>query len=188
MPSRLKKYLQEQERRQQQEYEKLRGQASWDRLRSEPWRVSGGGCRAIGSGRCRIQILCRPPFTPASFWEVCQRESEWLLYTATLSHGDWSPDSWIDVKVLGYEPVKFDGDKLNGYFQRLTSLMLPLAPLLDDSQVRDGTTTHLTLFGDLDSEARFQWWSDYPPAWKPLVDIADEMLAAFGTPPSDFRR
>jgi hypothetical protein len=25
-----------------------------------------------------------------------------------------------------------------------------------------------------------EWWSEYPPAWKPLVEIANEMLKAFG--------
>jgi hypothetical protein len=37
----------------------------------------------------------------------------------------------------------------------------------------------LAVFGDLWSSWRFQWWSEAPAAWRPLVAIAEEMIAAF---------
>jgi hypothetical protein len=43
--------------------------------------------------------------------------------------------------------------------------------------------TQLALFVELWSQVRFQWWSDHPPAWSPMVEVVEEMLAAFGAPP-----
>jgi hypothetical protein len=78
--------------------------------------------------------------------------------------------------------VSFDSDGLRSFFDRLTSLTLPIAPDLSNMSGLDGETTQLALLGDLHSHVRFEWWSEYPPAWKPLVEIANEMLRAFGGP------
>lgn len=43
----------------------------------------------------------------------------------------------------------------------------------------DGSNYELAVFGDLYSEFRFQWWSEPPAEWKPLVTIATEMIKAF---------
>ena len=43
----------------------------------------------------------------------------------------------------------------------------------------DGELCQLTIFGDLSSSIRFQWWSDYPENWKSLVDAANDLLQGF---------
>lgn len=98
-----------------------------------------------------------------------------MLYSAMVVDPDWSA-----LTVQGYEPVEFHGDKLEMYFNRLTFLTLPVAPDLSRMGGADGTLTQLALLGDLRSQVRYQWWSEHPPGWTPLVEIADEMLAAFG--------
>jgi hypothetical protein len=155
---------------------KLDQQASWDRLRDAPWSPLDLS-RAFGSGRQRIQLVCLPSFSPPAFWEVCQRESEWLLYSATVVD-----PHWYALTVQGYEPVEFDCGTLKTYFERLTSLSVPVAPDLSNMAGLDGTVTQLALFGDMWSQVRYQWWSEHPPGWTPLVQIAAEMLAAFGGP------
>jgi hypothetical protein len=97
------------------------------------------------------------------------------LYSASVVDPGWST-----LTVQGYEPVEFDGGKLKGYFERLTSLSMPVAPHLTNTAGLDGTVTQLALFGDLSSYARYQWWSKHPPGWTPLVEVTEEMLAAFG--------
>jgi hypothetical protein len=165
MPSRSR------ERRKEQD-----SQASWDRLRTAPWSpFEPHG--AQGSGRQRIQLIHLPSFWPPVFWEVCQLGSQWLLYSSKVVD-PW----WPTIRVQGYEPVTFDGDRLRSFFSRLTSLTLPIAPHLSDMVGLDGEITQLSLFGDLHSHARFQWWSGHPPAWKPLVEIAKEMLNEFDRP------
>jgi len=149
-------------------------QASWDRLRSEYWSPDEEG-RAFASGTRRIQIIQLPAFTPACFWEVCQLQEQWLLYTA-VSVVDHFRDP---LKVRGYEKVEFPQQDLRDYFQRITALTLPIAPDLSKCAGVDGTLTRLAIFGDLRSRIRFQWWSTYPPAWEPLVRLTEEMLAAF---------
>ena len=163
MPSRSRKLRQEQER-----------QASWDRLRTAPWNPLDSQ-RAVGSGRERIQLIHLPSFSPPAFWEVCELQSEWLLYSSRVVE-PW----WPTLSVQGYEPVPFDGVRLRNFFERLTALTLPIAPDLSKMAGLDGATTQLALFGDLHSQVRFEWWSEYPPAWGPLVKLADEMLDAFG--------
>ena len=89
------------------------------------------------------------------------------------------PD-WYALTVQGYESVEFEGGELKTYFERLTSLTMPVAPDLSKMAGLDGTVTQLTLFGDMWSQVRYQWWSEHPPGWTPMVQIVDEMLAAFG--------
>jgi hypothetical protein len=89
------------------------------------------------------------------------------------------PD-WYALTVQGYERVEFDDDRLQAYFDRLTSLAMPVGPDLSGMTGLDGTVTELALFGDKWSQVRYQWWSEHPPGWTPMVHIVDEMLAAFG--------
>lgn len=43
----------------------------------------------------------------------------------------------------------------------------------------DGTLYEMAVDGDLSSGWRFRWWSDGPEQWRPLVELAEEMHAAF---------
>src|SRR4051794_6860498 len=88
-------------------------EASWQRLRSAPWRADSFG-RAFGSGAQRVQLVRLPSFSPPAFFEVCQRDAEWLLYTSTVVDAD--PYA---LTVHGYEPVEFDGKRLKDFFDRL---------------------------------------------------------------------
>jgi hypothetical protein len=65
------------------------------------------------------------------------------------------------------------------YFDRVTALTLPLRPDLSGCGGADGTLYELSVVGDLSSGWRFQWWSDWPEQWRPLVELAEEMHAAF---------
>jgi len=163
MPSRSREF------REQQEL-----QAAWDRLRAEPWSPLETR-RTLDSGRPRIQLVRLASFSAPTFWEICEYGSEWKLYTSTVVDPDWTK-----LTVRGYEPIKFDGRKLKTYFKRLTALTLPIAPELRSLGGLDGTITQLALFGELSSQVRYQWWSDHPPGWKPLVKIVDQMFKAFG--------
>ena len=157
------------------EFRKQRDQqASWDRLRTAPWSPLETR-RAFASGHPRIQLVSLPSFSQPQFWEVCQLKSEWVLYSSAVINPARSA-----LTLQGYEPVSFSGDKLKSYFERLTALTLPLAPDLSGMDGLDGTITQLALFGDCSSEVRYQWWSDHPPHWAPLVEIASEMFDAFG--------
>jgi hypothetical protein len=149
-------------------------EATWERLRSASW-LPDRSHRAFGSGAPRVQIIHSPSFNPSSFWEVCQKGDEWILYTSTVVT-EWFPGP---LSVQGYDPAPFDARLLRDYFERLISLSLPVAPYLTGMAGVDGAVTQLTLFGDVNSRVQFRWWSDYPPAWAPLVQVADEMLAAF---------
>jgi hypothetical protein len=164
MPDRSRELRKEQDR-----------QASWDRLRTAPWSPLGLS-RAFGSGQQRIQLVRLPSFSLPEFWEVCQRDPEWVLYSATVVDRDWCA-----LTVKGYEPVEFDRGKLKEYFERLTSLTIPVAPDLSNMAGLDGTVTQLAIFGDMWSQVRYQWWSEHPPGWTALVGIVDEMLAAFSS-------
>jgi hypothetical protein len=133
----------------------------------------------MGSGTARIQLIHLPSFSNPVFWEVCQLGVQWLLYSSKVVD-----PGWPTLRVQGYEPVPFDGKRLRSFFDRLTSLSLPVAPDLSNRAGVDGASTQLALFGDLHSRVRFEWWSEYPPAWQPLVEIANEMLQAFAAPAS----
>src|SRR5438105_15733714 len=94
MPSRSRELRKEQDR-----------QASWERLRAAPWSPFDPH-GATGSGRERIQLIHLPSFSIPVFWEVCQLDSRWLLYSSKVVH-----PGWPTLKVQGYEPIPFDGDR-----------------------------------------------------------------------------
>lgn len=162
MPSRSREFRKQQEK-----------QASWDRLRSAPWRPTSQ-VRAIGNGLPRVQLVQLPSFSAGLFWEICQHDDDWLLYTSQVVD-----ETWDKLTVQGYVPVDCESSQLKSYVDRLTAVTMPVAPHLNNMDGLDGTVTQLTLFGDLFSEVRFQWWTDYPPGWQPMVEIADEMLGVF---------
>jgi hypothetical protein len=109
-------------------------------------------------------------------------DGNWGLYTSTVV-GQWYPGP---LRVQGYEPVTFPSERLRGFFDRLVALSVPITPHLNNMGGLDGTVTQLTLFGDLHSRVKFQWWSDPPPGWAPLVRVAKEMIEAFtGKPVED---
>lgn len=146
-------------------------------MRTQPWSPLGAA-RAFGSGEPRIQLVRLPSFSRPAFWEICEVGSEWVLYSATVVDPGWST-----LTVRGYELAEFDGNKLRTYFERLAALTLPVAPDPRRNLLgADGTVTQLALFGGLWSQVRYQWWSEHPPGWTPMVQIAEEMFAAFGGP------
>ena len=128
----------------------------------------------------RLQLITCPSFESAHAWEVRASKSEWRLFRTQVV------ESWPDVQLVGYDPVDFSSEQLSGYFDRIISLTLPLCPDLSGGGGLDGTTHQLAVFGDLYSSWRYQWWSEPPPQWSPLVAIASDMITAFSavSPPA----
>lgn len=162
MPSRSRQF------RQQAEH-----QASWDRLRDLPWSPLSDQ-RASGSGAQRIQLIHLPSFEKPSFWEVCEIDKQWVLYTAEVML-----PSWKALMVQGYERVEVSSESLRGWYEQLCGLQLAVCPDQSEMAGADGVITQLALFGGLYSECRFQWWSTHPPQWDAMVEIATAMLDEF---------
>jgi len=98
-----------------------------------------------------------------------QLGAEWHLYESEVVQS--SPE----IQLLGYRSLTVGSDVLASYFGRVVALSLPVSPDLSSHAGVDGTTTQLAVFGDVDSGWRFQWWSESPPQWQPLVALAREM-------------
>ena len=81
--------------------------------------------------------------------------------------------------MLGYERLPYEPARLSKFFEKLTAISLPLTPYINNYAGVDGTLFQLAVFGDLYSSWRFHWWEDAPPQWYLLVEIANEMVAAF---------
>jgi hypothetical protein len=152
--------------------------ALWEQARTTPRdlleRVS-----IPGIGIRRVQVVITPAFGQPGFsWDVRVLGSDWRVFRSKF---------WVVTaesvherdRLLGYEELDAEGDTLRTYFDRLRSLTLPIGPVFNGMGGLDGTSFHLALFGDLHSEVRFKWWSDPPPQWEPLIEIANEMIEAF---------
>jgi hypothetical protein len=148
--------------------------ANWANARSAQ-RSASDDVFARGIGVRRLQLIECPSFSDSRAWEVRQRDSEWWLF------GSWVVEPWPAVELVGYEPLDADPAVLAEFFRRVTGLSLPIAPDLSDMGGLDGTVIQLAVFGDNFSECRFQWWSQPPDHWKPLTDLAVEMIATFAT-------
>lgn len=146
-------------------------EARWERVRTEP-RPVHADAHARGIGMRRLQLVIAPSFEPAAVWEVRQGR-EWQLVRPRVVGTE------PELLVVGHEVVPFASAALAAYFERLCSIDLPLCPNLSGNGGADGTTHELAIFGDLYSSWRFRWWSDWPEQWRPLVELAEEMHAAF---------
>ena len=144
----------------------------WERIGTEA-RLATDDVSAQGIGQRRLQVIVCPSFNESRAWEVRQFQSEWKLYRPRVV----AP--WPTVKLRGYDLVQIDSLVLSSFFSRIVKLSVPISPDLRGGGGCDGTVTQLAIFGDLLSECRFQWWSQPPPKWKTLVEVASEMIAAF---------
>jgi hypothetical protein len=147
---------------------------AWLRVQNEP-RLAIQDVHAHGIGTRRLQLLSLPSFDDPLAFEIRQAGTEWRLYSSRVT------ESWPTLHLIGYDHVQFASEKLGSLFGRVTALSLPLVPYLNGSCGLDGSMFHLAVFGDMYSEWRFQWWSNSPPQWLPLVKLADEMLQMFAS-------
>jgi hypothetical protein len=148
----------------------------WERIRTVP-RPARCDVHARGIGMRRMQLIVTPSFEEASVWEVRKlpQDSQWQLVRSR------EVARFPELMVVGYELVPFASSTLAAYFARVTSIDLPLRPDLSGYGGIDGTTYEFAVYGDLWSGLRVQWWSEWPEAWRPIVEIAAEMHAAFTT-------
>ena len=152
-------------------------EADWERVRTQP-RPAHSQPHARGIGVRRLQLIVCPSFELASVWDVWQvraaeRGQEWQLIRPRVVESD------PVLQVVGHDLVPLPSAVLAGYFERVTSLTLPLCPDLSGSGGLEGTMYELEVMGDLFSGWRFQWWSDWPKQWLSLVDLAEEMHVVF---------
>lgn len=147
-------------------------EADWHYLQNEP-RLATDAVQARGIGVRRLQLVYLPSWVDPAAFEVRQLDNEWRLFSSRVV------ETWPLVRLLGYDQVPLDSAALAMLFARVTAVSMPIGPDLTGSHGYDGDKYHLTIFGDLFSECRFQWWSDFPPQWQPLMETTREMLKAF---------
>jgi len=156
----------------QQRLDRQEDALDWDRIRTAR-RSALNDVRARGIGPRRLQLIVCPSFGESRAWEIRESEGEWRVYESEVVQS--SPE----IHLLGYRSLTVGSDVLTGYFRRVVELSLPLLPDLSNRAGVDGTTTQLAVFGDMDSGCRFQWWSEAPPQWQPLVVVVREMAETF---------
>lgn len=153
--------------------------SDWERVRTQP-RPAQSDPHARGIGVRRLQLIVAPSFESASVWDVrqlwnAQREHEWQLIRPRVVETEPA------IIVVGHDVVPLPSSTVAAYFERVTALTVPLRPDLSGCGGADGTMYELSVAGDLSSGWRFQWWSEWPQQWRLLVELAEEMHAAFAT-------
>jgi len=147
---------------------------AWERTRTEV-RPVDAAVSGPGIGVRRLQLIVLPSLQKGQGWEVRQQAETWSLYRSE------AVQKRLSATLVGYDLLTVDGAALKTLFQRVTTISLPLRPDLSQQAGADGTLTQMAVFGDLSTEWRVQWWSHSPPQWKPLADLAQEMIALFST-------
>lgn len=149
----------------------LSEEAAWNRVRTEP-RLVRDHVHARGIGLRRLQLIVTPSFENVSVWEIWQAHEWQLIHPRVV---EIEPD----LRVVGHDRVPLASTLLAEYFERVCSITVPLRPDMSGSGGLDGTLYELALYGDLFSHWCFQWWSEAPAQWHPLVKLAEEMHACF---------
>lgn len=146
----------------------------WEQARTVP-RDFFEDVHLPGTGMRRLQVAFVPSFGQGFAWDIRVWGSTWSLFRSAVSNDPSSEP----MTLSGYEELDADGDMLRGCLDKVRALTLPVGPLFNNIGGADGTVYHLSIFGDLYSEVRFQWWTDFPPQWEPLVVIANDMIETF---------
>ena len=138
--------------------------ALWEQVRTTP-RDLIEDVTFPGIGIRRVQVVFAPSFEPGFAWDIrVFGDAEWWLFRSQLTEIT-EENLGEPSRLLGYEQLDVSGDTLRAYFERLRSLTLPIGPPFNGMAGLDGTSFHMALFGDQQSEIRFQWWSEPPPQW-----------------------
>lgn len=160
--------------RRSREFMLRQAEAEAERVRAEP-RPARDDFYGGGGGRRRLQLIVAPSFETTTVWEVrvVGENRDWQLTHPVVVATEPC------LMLVGHEVVPFPSTELAAYFDRATAINLPLRPDLRPYAGVDGTQYELALFGNLYSAWRFQWWTDWPEQWRPLVELAEEMHAVF---------
>lgn len=126
-----------------------------------------------GIGGRRVQLVCAPSFEPGNSWDVRESNSEYRVFCSRIH-----PESNGHM-LSGYQELQPDVAALRHFLGQLRAMALPIAPDFSGMGGLDGTLYQLVYRGDMSSEIRFQWWSEGPVHWHPLVALADEMMNNF---------
>lgn len=146
--------------------------ANWDNAKTKPRLPMDTPC-LWDSGVHVLTLVYSPSFDPGYSWDIRCNDD---VYTAFFS----SRISEQQSEVIGYEQLEIRSAVLHDYYTRLCAAPISIGPLPSLNYAgADGTTYELFLQGGLYSFVHFNWWSSYPRTWKPIVDIADELIAFF---------
>jgi hypothetical protein len=148
--------------------------AAWELARTNPRGIADDVCLP-GIGLRRLQPVVAPSFSPGYSWDVRALGSVWRLFRSEIIDEPYDEP----IRLRGYTELEASGEELQGFVVRLRSLSLAIAPPAEDMGGLDGTTYHLALCGDYGSEVRFRWWEKPPSNWRPVGEIAGEMIAHF---------
>ncbi len=152
--------------------------ANWEHIRTQP-RPATSDVRVPSVGVLRLQLIVCPPFEEGHAWDVRQTGPGWRLYRSRVV----APQE--PVLLLGYNLVSCESERLESYFRRAAAINLPLVPEPPGIFGFDGTTYQLAIFSGFVSDCRFKWWVQPPETWKPLGELAADMLTAFTERPPE---
>lgn len=140
-----------------------------DRARNQPRDLTDDVC-IPGTGPRRLQFVLLPSFEEGHTWDVRQSANEWRVF-----RGRTDPTGG----VYGNDLLAADSSVLKAMFEEVCELSLPLRPDLSGHCGADGETFQLAISGDLYTDVRIAWWSDYPEQWAPVVDFAERAMEYF---------
>lgn len=148
--------------------------ATLERITTQPRDATEDVWLGRSSGTRRLQLIELPSFEVARAWEVRKvQQGDWLLFGSDVV-------ACGPIQLKGWRRLAVDSATLQSFYEQVTALHLPLGPPPGAFGGADGTVMQLAAFsGYAHAEWRFQWWSHYPPGWKPLVEIAEAMLLVF---------
>lgn len=121
----------------------------------------------MGIGVRRLQLVHRHSFVDGTLYEVRQLENYWSAFRAVAPLGT--------ERCVGYDRLNIDSARLRDYFERLRGTKLRISPDLSGMGGSDGQTFQLTVYGDMFSEIRFQWWCEPPSEWSEVAAIYSEL-------------
>lgn len=156
---------------------------AWDWARTVP-RPVGESPRIPGIGARLLELRYDPALWHFSSWDLIDQGDRLTVYCSWQAYEAHyrclTSDEYMQV---GYEPLEFTTEELQHYVDSLSRLTIPVLiwqPRWDEEveRVKDGVGYELNLFGEFGSMS-LRWSSQSPPEWRPLLDLAEEMIERF---------
>jgi hypothetical protein len=133
-----------------------------------------------GIGSRVASLLVLPSFEATEVWDVRASRAGTADLAVYVSRSA-TPREPPPATVVGYDRLDSSRVDIAALIARLSSISLPLAvrsaPAAALGEL-DGTGYELAIDGHL-CGARFAWHHHGPTAWRPMIDIAEELLATF---------
>jgi hypothetical protein len=148
---------------------KLELEKAWKKAQSQMRHIDED-VHVGGIGIRRVQVCYYPSFEDGFSWDIREQDNSYVLFESDIISDE------LLIRLKDYRKIEIEHEILGEYFEEIKNVDIPISPIFNNMTGADGEIFQVALFGDMHSDVRFTWWSEYPDNWKPIVQPTQEIV------------